>query len=97
MDGRANAFLMDVLTLEGRGKFEDIRERVLVYLAECESFFRDVEIGAPQQNAARQRCRRLCRERVAREITWRAGTATERHLRMVLDVIDASVPVPPQP
>jgi CRISPR/Cas system-associated exonuclease Cas4 (RecB family) len=74
MDDRIEAFLRDVLALEGENS-NRIREGVRVHLARYEKEFPDIK-------------RASYRERVVEEIARQKETPTERHLRIVLEAID---------
>jgi hypothetical protein len=87
MDERVEAFLADVLALEGE-IWRLVREGVLRHLAICEKQFRDAETNRRMKDRAAQACRTLCRARVAEEMRRRKGTSTAEHLKIVLSVID---------
>jgi hypothetical protein len=59
MDYRIEAFLMDVLLLEGENA-NVVREGVRRRLTECEKQFRDAEPGKRMKDKAAQSCRALC-------------------------------------
>lgn len=96
MDERIEAFLRDVLLLEGEDS-NVIRESVRQHLAVYEKQFRDHEPAGCRTDQAVQRCRMLCRERVVQEIARAKGPPTKAHLEIVLSVIDspARAPLPP--
>ena len=87
MDEHIEAFLKDVLALEGE-IWRLVREGVLRYLAICEKQSRDAETNRRMKDRAAQACRTLCRARVAEEMRRRKGTSTAEHLKIVLSVID---------
>lgn len=87
MDFRIEAFLMDVLLLEGESS-NAVREGVRRRLMECEKQFRDAEPNKRMKDKAAQSCRALCRTRVLEEIPRRRGTRAVEHLKLVLNVID---------
>jgi hypothetical protein len=89
MNERIEAFLQDVLALEGEIS-NLIREGVCRYLAVYEKQFRDAETHKRMKDKAAQACRKLCRARVAEEIQRRKGTSTAEHLKIVLSDIDAA-------
>jgi hypothetical protein len=84
MDFRIEAFLMDVLLLEGENS-NVVRDGVRRRLTECEKQFRDAK---PDKRMNAQSCRTLCRMRVLEEIRRRKGTQGAEHLTLVLDVIE---------
>ena len=87
MDFRIEAFLMDVLLLEGESS-NAVREHARRRLMECEKQFRDAEPNKRMKDKAAQSCRALCRTRVLEEIPRRKGTRAVEHLKLVLNVID---------
>jgi hypothetical protein len=89
MDERVEAFLADVLALEGE-EASAIREAVRVALADCEQVFRAQEVNKRMKEKAAHACHTLCRARVVEEIRLRKGTTTAEHLKLVLSVIDQS-------
>ena len=93
MDERIEAFLKDVLALEGEIS-NLLREGVRRYLAICEKQFRDAETNKRMKDRAAQACRTLCRARVADEIRRRKGTSTAEHLKIVLSIIDSAALFP---
>jgi hypothetical protein len=93
MDERIEAFLKDVLALEGEIS-NLLREGVRRYLAICEKQSRDAETNKRMKNRAAQACRTLCRMRVAEEIRRRKGTSTAEHLKVVLSIIDEAALFP---
>lgn len=93
MDDRIEAFLKDVLALEGEIS-SLIRESAHRYLAIYEKQFRDAETNKRMKDKAAQVCRRLCRARVAQEIQRRKGTSASEHLKIVLSAIDVTARFP---
>jgi len=87
MDKRIEAFLRDVLALEGKPS-NLVREGVRTRLARCEKQFRKVEGSESITNRAAETCDRLCRTRIVEEMQNRKGTLTAVHLKIVLSVID---------
>jgi hypothetical protein len=87
MDERIEAFLADVLALEGE-EASTIREAVRVALADCEQVFRAQEVNKRMKEKAAHACHALCRARVVEEMRLRKGMTTAEHLRLVLGVID---------
>jgi hypothetical protein len=86
-DDRIEAFLKDVLALEGDVSYM-IRDSVRRHLAICEKLFRDAEPDKRSKDEAAQSCRMLCRELVFKEIRQRKGTPTAEHLKIVLAAVD---------
>ncbi len=86
-DARVEAFLADVLALEGENP-DAIREGVHVALADCEQIFRAQEVNRRMKDKAAHACHALCRARVVEEIKRRNGTPTADHLKLVLSIID---------
>ena len=86
MDERIEAFLADVLALEGEDE-NAIREGVRVALADCEQIFKAQEMNKRMKDKAARACHALCRARVVEEMQRRKGTPTADHLRLVLNVI----------
>jgi hypothetical protein len=93
MDERIEAFLKDVLALDGEIS-NLLREGVRRYLTICEKQFRDAETNKRMKDRAVQACRTLCRMRVAEEIRRRKGTSTAEHLKVVLGIIDSAALFP---
>ena len=87
MDERIEAFLADVLALEGEND-NAIREGVCVALADCGQIFKAQEVNRRMKDKAAQACHALCRARVLEEIRRRKGTPSADHLKLVLTVID---------
>ena len=52
--------------------------------------FRAREVQGVQKDAAAQRCRDWCRQRVLEELEQREGTPTADHLRIVLNAIEGT-------
>ncbi len=86
MDYRIEAFLMDVLLLEGENS-KVVHEGVRRRIAEREKQFRDAEPDERMRAKVAQSCRALCRMRVLEEISRRKGTLAAEHLKLVLDAI----------
>ena len=87
MDERVEAFLGDVLALEGEAA-NAIREGVRGALADYEQQFRAQEVNKRMKDKAAHACHALCRARVVEEMRLRKGTLTAEHLKIVLSVID---------
>ena len=87
MDKRIEAFLRDVLALEGKHS-NLVREGVRACLAKCERQFRKDEENESMKNRPAEMCDRLCRARIVEEMQQRRGTLTAVHLNIVLSVID---------
>ena len=87
MDERVEAFLADVLALEGEDA-NAIRQGVRGALADCEQIFRAQEVNKRTREKAAHACDALCRARVVEEMRLRKGTTTAEHLKLVLSVID---------
>jgi hypothetical protein len=87
MDERVEAFLADVLALEGE-EANAIRQGVRGALADYEQLFRAQEVNKRMKEKAAQACHALCRARVLEEIRLRKGARTAEHLKLVLSVID---------
>jgi hypothetical protein len=86
MDERVEAFLADILALEGE-EANAIRQGIRGALADCEQLFRAREVNKRMKEMAAHACHALCRARVVEEIRLRKGTPTEQHLKLVLSVI----------
>ena len=93
IDERIEAFLKDVLALEGE-IWNLRRQGVCRHLAICEKQFRDAETNKRMKDRAAQACRTLCRARLAEEIRRRKGTSTAEHLKVVLSIIDTATLFP---
>jgi hypothetical protein len=87
MDQRIEAFLADILALEGESP-EAIREAVRAALADCEGIFRAQEDNKRMKEKAVHACHSLCRARVTEELRRRKETPTADHLRQVLSIIE---------
>jgi hypothetical protein len=87
MDERIEAFLADVLAIEGEDA-NAIRRGVRGALADCAQIFRAQEVNKRMKEKAAHACHALCRARVVEEIRLRKGTPTAEHLKLVLTVID---------
>lgn len=87
MDKRIDAFLGDVLALEGENS-DAIRDGVRGALADYEQVFRAQETNKRMKEKAAHACHALCRARVVEEMQRRKGTPTADHLRFVLTIID---------
>jgi hypothetical protein len=87
MDQRVEAFLADVLALEGEDA-NAVREGVRGALVDCEQLFRAQEVNKRMKEKAAHACHAVCRARVLDEIRLRKGTPTAEHLKLVLSVID---------
>jgi hypothetical protein len=87
MDQRVEAFLADVLALEGEDA-NAVREGVRGALVDCEQLFRVQEVNKRMKEKAAHACHAVCRARVLDEIRLRKGTPTAEHLKLVLSVID---------
>jgi len=83
MDERVEAFLADILSLEGE-EASAIREAVRVALTDYEQVFRAQEVN----KRMKERAAHACRARVVEEMRLRKGTTTAEHLKLVLGVID---------
>jgi hypothetical protein len=89
MDERIEAFLKDVLALEGQDS-NLVREGVRIHLEKYENQFRDAETNKRMKDTAGDACRKLCRARVVAKKLRCRGTLTAVHLNIVLSVIDGS-------
>jgi hypothetical protein len=89
MDERIDAFLKDVLELEGV-PLTAIRDGVRSYLAVYENFVRDTAPVPKSREEAARDWRNLCRRRVAEEVAKHAGTPAGEHWKVVLSVIDSA-------
>jgi hypothetical protein len=90
MDDRVEAFLRDVLALEGENSI-DVRRGVRHRLAGCEKLFRDAEPDEQMKEKVAQSCRFLCRARVLEEIPRYKRTRTAEHLKLVLDIVNLRI------
>ena len=95
MDGRIQAFLGDVLALEGKHS-NLVREGVRNSVAKYERLFRNAEANENRKDKAAEACDRLCRARVVDEMQQRQrrGTLTAVHLKIVLSVIEGPARFP---
>jgi hypothetical protein len=87
MDEHIEAFLKDVLGLEGENS-NVVREGVGRLLEEYENQVRDAETDTRRAVPAAHRFRKRCRDRVIEEIQQRTAISTIGHFQMVLSVID---------
>ena len=92
MDERIEAFLLDVLADEGK-HFNVVRANTRCYLALYVEMFRAREAEDYQKDAAAQRCRDWCRQRVLEELDQREGAPTADHLRIALYAIEEPAPI----
>ncbi len=86
-DARVEAFLADILALEGENT-DAIREGVHAVLADCADLFKAQEVNRRMKDKAVHACHVLCRARVVEEIQRQKGMVTGEHLKYVLSVID---------
>jgi hypothetical protein len=86
MDEHIEAFLEDVLGLEGKNS-NLVREGVGRLLEKYESHVRDAQTDTRAVPAA-HRFRKHCRDRVIEEIQQRTAISTIGHFQLVLSVID---------
>ena len=93
MDKRIEAFLRDILALEGKHS-NLVREGVRNSLAKYEKLFRNAEANESMKDKAAEACDRLCRARVVDEMQQSRGTLTAVHLKIVLSVIEGSARFP---
>jgi hypothetical protein len=82
MDERVEAFLADVLALQGE-EANAMREGVRGALADYEQLFRAQEVNKRMKGKAAHACHALCRARVVEEIGLPKGTPTAEHLKLV--------------
>jgi hypothetical protein len=87
MDDRIEAFLADVLALEGEEP-DEIRSAVRVALGDAETIFRALEDNRRMKDKAAHACHVLCRACVVEEIQRRKATTPAEHLKLVLSIID---------
>jgi len=78
MDERVEAFLAEVLALEGEDA-NSIREGARGALADYELLFRAQEVNKRMKDKAAHACHALCRARIVEEIRLRKGTPTAEH------------------
>lgn len=88
MDERIEAFLRDILLLQGRGP-ELVLDEIKRHLTNYEKRFRDAERKKGMKDRAVQACRALIRARLLDEARLRKGTSAVGHLQLVLAVIDS--------
>jgi len=93
MDERIEAFLADVLALEGE-KPEAISAGVRVALGDVETIFRAREDNRRMKDRAVHACHALCRSRLVEEMKRRKGTLTADHLKLVLSVLEKPTQLP---
>ena len=93
MDDRIEAFLADVLALEGE-ELDAIRAGVRVAIGETETIFGAQEDNGRMRDKAAHACHALCRARVVEEIRRRRSTTTAEHLKLVLSIIDKPTNIP---
>jgi len=86
MDERIERFLLEVLEDEGK-ESNVVRANARCYLALYIEMFRAREVEGHRKDAAEQRCREWCRQRVLQEVEQREGAPTANHLRTVLNAI----------
>ena len=86
-DARIEAFLDDVLALEGES-LGAMREGVHVALVDCEQIFKAQEVNRRMKEKAAHACHALCRARIVEEIQRRKGTTTAEYLKSALSVVD---------
>jgi hypothetical protein len=87
MDERIEAFLADVLALEGE-KPEAIGAGMRIALGDAETAFRAREDNRRMKDRAVHACHALCRSRLLDEMRRRKGTPTADHLKLVLGMLD---------
>ena len=87
MDDRIEAFLAEVLALEGE-ELDAIRVGVSVALGEAKTIFRAREDNRRMKDKAAHACAAQCRARVVEEFKRRKATTTAEHLKLVLSIID---------
>jgi hypothetical protein len=92
MDERVEAFVLSVLMDEGM-ESDVVRKNARRHLADCQRTFSDYAVDS-KKDAAVERCRQLCHDRLLEEIDRHVGASTKRHLRVVLAVIDGPSRVP---
>jgi hypothetical protein len=95
MDERIEAFIKDVLELEGVPAIailDGVRSLLRVY----ENLVRDTEPDVSNREAAAREWLRRCRERVAEEVAKHAGTPAGEHWKVVLSVIASADGSPPK-
>ena len=92
MDERIEAFLLDVLEDEGKDS-NVVCANTRCYLSLYVEMFRAREAEDLRKDAAAERCRDWCRQRVLEELDQRAGTPTADHLRIVLNAMEEPPPI----
>jgi hypothetical protein len=80
MDERIEAFLTDVLSLEGE-EANAVREAVRITLTDYEQVFRAQEVNKRMKERAAHACRALCRARVVEEMPVAQGNDDRRTLK----------------
>ena len=93
MDERIEAFLADVLALEGE-KPEAVSAGLRVALGDVETIFRAREDNRRMKDRAVHACHALCRSRLVEEMKRRQGTPTADHVKLVLGVLDKPTHLP---
>ena len=93
MDERIEAFLADVLALEGE-KPEAVSAGVRVALGDVETIFRAREDNRRMKDRAVHACHALCRSRLVEEMKRRKGTPTADHLKLVLGILEKPTQLP---
>ena len=86
MDERIEAFMKDVLGLEGEDS-NVVREGVRRYMAAYEKQVRVAETEARKMVPAAQRFRELCRDRVIQEIQQQTAKSTIAHFQAVMSCL----------
>jgi hypothetical protein len=71
-DARIEAFLADVVALEGENP-DAIREGVHVALSHCEEIFKAQEVNRRMKDKAAHACHALCRSRIVEDMRRRKG------------------------
>ena len=87
MDDRIEAFLREVLNLEGQNP-NSVREGMRMSLARYEKQFRDAEPDERMKDEAAKSCRARCADRVREEISRQREGPTADHLKRVLHLIE---------
>jgi hypothetical protein len=88
MDDQIEAFLRDILLLQGRTP-DVVLDEVRRHLATYEKRFRDREPNKRMKEKAVQVCHSLIRARVLDETRQRKGSSAVAHLELVLNAMDA--------
>jgi hypothetical protein len=86
MDEGVEAFLADVLALEGENP-DAIRDAVRTAQADCEAIFRAQEANRRMKDESAHACHSLRRARILGEMRRRKGTPTADHLKLVLSIM----------